>query len=182
MKSLFSLLNLSYLNNEEETSIANICAKFSDIFHLPGDKLKTMNLYEQSIHIKPNTSPVYCKPYRLPYSQKTEIDRQIKEMITNDIFEESHSEWASPLLLVPKKADSNGNKKWRVVIDYRKVNERIENDKYPLPNINEILDSLSGAMYFSTFDLNQGYYQIKLDAESRKCTAFIAVVFVFNVC
>lgn len=55
------------------------------------------------------------------------------------------------------------------MIDYRKVNERIENDKYPLPNINEILDSLSRAMYFSTLDLNQGYYQIKLDAESRKC-------------
>lgn len=86
VKTLFSLLNLSYLNNEEESSIANICAKFSDIFLLPGDKLNIMNLYEQNIHIKPNTSPVFCKPYRLPYSQKTEIDRQIKEMLTNDIL------------------------------------------------------------------------------------------------
>lgn len=46
VKTLFSLLNLSYLNEEEETSIANICAKFADVFHLPGDKLNTMNLYE----------------------------------------------------------------------------------------------------------------------------------------
>lgn len=73
VKTLFLLLNLSYLNKEEETSIANICAKFTDVFHLPGDKLNTMNLYEQEMHINPNTAPVYCKLYRLPYYQKAEI-------------------------------------------------------------------------------------------------------------
>lgn len=174
VKLLFSHLKLQNLNTEEKNTIASICAKFADIFHLPGDTLNTTKLYEQKIHLKPNTLPVYNKPYRLPQSQKTEINKQIKEMLKNDIIEESQSEWASPLLLVPKKTDSSGEKKWRLVIDYRKVNEVIENDKFPLPNITEILDSLTGAMYFSTLDLNQSYYQIKLDPESRKYTAFIA--------
>lgn len=94
-------------------------------------------------------------------------------MLENDIIEEGQSEWASPLLLVPKKSDNPNEKKWRVVIDYRKLNEQIQHDKFPLPNINEILDSLSGAIYFSHLDLSQSYYQLKLDPESRKYTAFI---------
>ncbi|CAG4993640.1 unnamed protein product [Colias eurytheme] len=162
------------MNAEEQKSIASICAKFADIFHLSGDRLNTCNLYEQKIHLKENTNPVYSKPYRLPHSQKAEISKQIQEMIDNDIIEESTSEWSSPLLIVPKKKGANGEKKWRVVLDYRKLNDCIKDDKFPLPNITEILDSLSGAMYFSHLDLNQGYYQMKLDAESRKYTAFVA--------
>lgn len=174
VKQLFDLLKLNYLNSEEKHSIGHICAKYADIFHLPGDELTCTNLYEQKIHLKPNISPVYSKPYRLPQSQKTEIGKQIKEMLENDIIEESQSEWSSPILLVPKKADANGEKKWRLVIDYRKVNECIQNDKFPLPNVNEIFDSLAGSVYFSTLDLNQSYYQIKLEPGSRKYTAFIA--------
>lgn len=66
-----------------------------------------MNLYEQNINRK-QLLRTYCKPNRLPNSQKAEIDRQI--------IEESHSKGASPILLVLNKADSNENKKWRVVI------------------------------------------------------------------
>jgi hypothetical protein len=174
VKLLFSLLKFDNLNSDESNSIANIFAKYADIFQLPGDSLNSTNLYEQKIRLKPNTTPVYSKPYRLPQTQKTEINKQIQQMMENYMIEKYQSEWASPLLLVPKKSDSSGEKKWRLVIDYRKVNEVIDNDKFPLPNITEILDSLTGAMYFSTLDLNQGYYQIKLYPESRKYTAFIA--------
>lgn len=75
--------------------------------------------------------------------------------------------------MVPKKKDPNGEKKWRVVIDYRELNDRIVADKFPLPNNNEILDSLSGAIYFSHLDLSSGYYQVELEEDSRPCTAFV---------
>lgn len=75
-------------------------------------------------------------------------------MLKEGIIEPCQSEWSSPLLLVPKKPDENGNKKWRLVIDYRKLNENIQDDKFPLPNITEILESLSGCMYFSHLDLH----------------------------
>lgn len=172
VKKLFSILSLKDLNKEEQISIENICAKYSDIFLLPGDKLGVTNLYRQSIHLKDNAIPTYTKPYRLPKSQKHEIDKQIKQMLDNDIIEESRSEWSSPVLLVPKKSDSHGNKKWRIVIDYRKLNDRLKDDKFPLPNITEILDSLSGAIYFTHLDLSQSYYQLELCPDSRKYTAF----------
>lgn len=171
VKKLFSILKLNYLNSEEQKSIENICAKYSDVFFMPGDKLGVTNLYQQKIHLKENVTPSYVKPYRLPKSQKQEIDRQIQQMLNDDVIEESQSEWCSPLLLVPKKSESS-DKKWRVVIDYRKLNERIKDDKFPLPNIAEILDSLSGAVYFTHLDLTQSYYQLLLEPESRKYTAF----------
>lgn len=172
VKTLFSLLNLNELNSEEQKSIKNICAKYPDIFHLPGDKLCTTPIYEQNIDLKPHTSPIYTKPYRLPYSQKSEIDKQIESMLDDGIIEESRSPWSSPLLLVPKKFDSSGKQKWRVVIDYRKLNDKVQDDKFPLPNISEILDSLAGAIYFTHLDLFQGFYQIGLSKHSRPCTAF----------
>ena len=139
---------------------------------MPNDKLTTTNIYEQTITLKSNTSPIYTKPYRLPQSLKAELNKQIQNMIKDDIIEETQSEWSSPILLVPKKNTESSEKKWRLVVDYRKLNEKIQDDKFPLPNITEILDSLSGAILFSHLDLHSGYYQVPLEPSSRKFTAF----------
>lgn len=169
--TLLSLIKLDHLHPTERKTIEAICSKYSDIFHLPGDKLTTTKTYEHNIYVKPNTTPIYTKPYRLPISQKPEINRQIKQMLQDDIIEEAHSEWSSPILLVPKRSDDI-NKKWRLVVDYRKLNNVIQDDKFPLPNITDILESLSGAVYFTHLDLSQSYYQVPLNPQARKLTAF----------
>lgn len=172
VKKLLSSLKLDEMDDIERKSIQDICSKFPDIFFIEGDKLGTTSLYEQTIELKPHSTPVYVKPYRLPHAQKEEIDRQIQGMLKEGIIEEARSAWSSPLLLVPKKLDNTGVKKWRVVIDYRKLNEQVQDDKFPLPNITDILDSLSGSMYFSHLDLYQGFYQCNLHKQSRPYTAF----------
>lgn len=154
---------------EEKSTIQNICAKYCDIFYLPGDELTVSSICEADIKLKPDVTPVNTKQYRLPHSQKNELENQIKKMLLDKIIEPPCSDWSSPVLLVPKKSDNN-HKKWRLVIDFRKLNERVVDD--PLPNITDILDSLSGAVFFSHLDLNSGYYQLNLENESRKCTAF----------
>lgn len=172
VKSLFSSIKLKHLNDEEQNTIEKICAKYSDIFYLPGDKLKTTDVYTHTIGLKSNTNPVFSKQYRLPISQKGEIQSQINKMLAEGIIEPSKSDWSSPILLVPKKSSSTTDKKWRLVVDYRKLNNCIEDDKFPLPDINEIFESLTGSIYFTHLDLYQGYYNIKLDENSRKYTAF----------
>lgn len=172
VKQLFDMLKLTYLNNEEKNSIESLCAKFADIFHMPGDKLSVSNLYKQSIQVKPNTQPVYIKPYRLPHSQREEVNKQISQMYDNDIIESAQSEWSAPVLLVPKKSDTTGEKRNRLVLDYRFLNRSLVDIKWPIANVVDILDSLSGALYFSHLDLSQGYYQVELDEQSRKLTAF----------
>ena len=172
VKTLLSNLNLKHLNLEEKIAVQNVCAKYADIFYLPGDTLKTTPIYNHKIHLKEHASPIYMKPYRLPHSQKPEIEKQIKNMLSQNIIEPCSSEWSSPVLLVPKKIDTTGQKKFRLVIDYRKLNNAIKDDKFPLPNITDILDSLSGCIYFTHLDLYQGFYNVKLDKHSRKYTAF----------
>jgi RNase H-like domain found in reverse transcriptase/Reverse transcriptase (RNA-dependent DNA polymerase) len=140
---------------------------------MDGDPYTQTNLYDQSIRLKPETTPIYRKPYRIPQSQKQEIDKQVNELLRQKIIEPAASEWSSPILLVPKKTDSKGSKKWRLVIDYRRLNESIADEKFPLANITDILDSLAGAVYFSTFDLSQGFYQLAIKQEHRGCTAFV---------
>ena len=78
------------------------------------------------------------------------------------------SEWVSPLVVVWKKSG-----KIRLCVDLRKVNEALVVDKFPLPNIDEILGELHGAKYFARLDLASAYHQLPLSAESRDLTAFI---------
>lgn len=119
-----------------------------------------------------DSESVYVKNYRLPESQKEEIKKQVGELLRNDLIEMSQSDYNSPLIIVPKKKGADGIRKWRMCVDYRLVNKKLLLDRFPLPRIDEILDSLGNATYFSIIDLQSGYHQIPLDKESRKYTAF----------
>ncbi|XP_036150748.1 uncharacterized protein LOC118648534 [Monomorium pharaonis] len=112
------------------------------------------------------------KQYRYPPIHKDEIDRQVGELLKNDVIKPSTSPYNSPLWIVPKKADSKGNKRWRLVIDFRSLNEKTLGDAYPLPNITEILDQLGSAKYFSVFDLASGFHQIPMHESDAPKTAF----------
>ena len=84
------------------------------------------------------------------------------------VIRPSQSEWASPVLLVPKP---DGSK--RFCVDYRRLNLMTIKDSYPLPRMDECLDSLGDAVFFSTFDANCGYWQLDVDEKDRKKTAFV---------
>ena len=77
-----------------------------------------------------------------------EITRQVDELLKNKIIKPSQSSYNTPVWIVPKKPDSKGKIKWRMVLDFRKLNEKTIGDSYPLPNINNILDSPGSAKYF----------------------------------
>lgn len=72
-----------------------------------------------------------------------------------------------------KKIDSDGKRQYRVCIDYHGLNAVIEQDRFALPNIQDLLDQLGHARYFTCMDLSQGYFQVELDKASRPLTAFI---------
>lgn len=152
-------------------SIIDLCLKYHDIFTLEGDILSTNNFYTQKLNVT-NSNAVYVKSYRMPHSQKAEVRHQVDNLLKNDLIEPSKSSYNSPILLVPKKSTSS-EKKWRMCIDFRLLNKKLVPDKYPLPRMDDVLDNLGRAKWFSTLDLFSGFHQIPLDKSSRKFTSFI---------
>jgi len=84
----------------------------------------------------------------------------------------SDSPWNAPLLVVPKKIDDSGGQKYRVVVDFRKLNNLTVGDAFPMPDVNTILDQLGNAKYFTCLDMASGYHQIPMRPEDRQKTGF----------
>jgi hypothetical protein len=124
-------------------------------------------LYDHFITLLPNAIPFNCKPYRYSHEQKDEIERQVTKMLESSIVVPNLSPSASLVLLVKKKDNS-----WRFCVDYRKINSISVTNKFPLPIIDEFLDEVTGAKYFSTIDLASGFHQIRMIHEDEAKTTF----------
>ena len=106
---------------------------------------------------------------RTPVYLNNEINKQIDEMIAKDVIQPSASPWASEIVMVSKK---DGTK--RFCVGYRKLNDVTVKDSYPIPRIDDALEQLSGAQWFSCLDLNAGYWQVEVDEADREKTAFVS--------
>ncbi len=107
------------------------------------------------------------RPYHLPEHRKNVVREELKAILDLGVIEESHCDWASPIVLVPKTDGSV-----RLCVDYRKVNAVSKFDAYPMPRVDELLDRLGAALFYSTLDLTKGYWQIPLSPLSKEKTAF----------
>jgi hypothetical protein len=112
--------------------------------------------------------PICQRPIRRSKHAKNEVNVKIQKLLDTGLLIHSNSPWASPMLIVKKKDGSN-----RVVIDYRKLNDISKKDSYPLPRIDNALDKLGGAKYFSAMDLISGYWQIDLPKKDQEKCAII---------
>ena len=169
--SILQLLRTEHLNSEEKDSLTSLISEHAERFYLPSDHLGCTNA---ATHCIPTTNevPIHKKQYRFPPIHKDEINKQVDSLLKDDLIEYSTSPYNSPIWIVPKKPDSMGNKRWRMVIDYRALNEKTIGDAYPLPNIADILDQLGNAKYFSVLDLASGFHQIPMEPSDAPKTAF----------
>ena len=112
--------------------------------------------------------PINLPNRRTPHALRVVVKTQIEEMERHNIIRESTSPYAAPVVMVPKKGGE-----MRFCIDYRQLNKATIKDKYPLPRIDDTIDALHGAKYFSTLDLFSGYWQIEIEEEDKHKTAFV---------
>lgn len=171
LKFDLSLIRTDHMNPEEKATISKLIREYHDLFHLENNKLTFTNQIKHKIRTT-DEIPVYTKSYRFPEIHKKEVETQINKMLAQNIIRPSNSAWSSPLWVIPKKLDSSGKQKWRIVIDYRRLNAKTIGDRYPLPNIIDLLDKLGRCLYFTTLDLASGFHQIEMDPEDIPKTAF----------
>jgi len=113
----------------------------------------------------------------LSYFEKNELQKIIDQLLEKKVIRPSKSEYSSPIVLVKKKTGE-----LRLCIDYRELNKRTYKDRYPIPLIDDPLDSLRGNRYFSSIDLKDGFHHIEVAELSRKYTSFVCPLGQFEYC
>ena len=175
---LFSLTESTFDENQKK-ELLSLLWEYSDIFLKKGDKLKCTDVLEFKIKLKEGTQPFKAKPYRSNPKLCKEITKEIQKLLEDGIIRHSTSNFTSPILLVLKPDGS-----YRPVIDYRLLNSKCIKDNMPMISSQDCLESIGSAQakYFSTVDLQSGYYQVPIEESSKPLTAFISHdgIFEFN--
>ena len=105
---------------------------------------------------------------RLPFALRQVVAQQLRDMQEQGVVQPSKSPWASPVVLVKKRDGTH-----RFCVDYRGLNAVTKPDSFPLPRIEDLLDVLGQAKYFSSIDLASGFWQIRMHPKSQEKTAFV---------
>ena len=158
-------LNASPLDGIENIPVVR---DFQDVFpeELPG--MPPVRDVEFVIDLKPGTTPIAKRPYKMPPHELLELKEEIDKSLRAGFIRPSSSAWGAPSLFVKKKDGTN-----RLVQDYRPINQATIQNKYPLPRINDLYDQLAGSSVFSKLDLRLGYHQIRVREEDIPKTAFV---------
>ena len=133
-QTLQAQLRLAHIKEGEE-EIRQICTELIDVFKLPGDKLTATSAIKHHIPT-PSISinrAVTLRNYRIPEQHQSEVNNQVQQILEDGIIQQSQSPWNFPILVIPKKLDASGKRKWRICVDFRKLNDVTVG--FPIPNI-----------------------------------------------
>ena len=155
------------LTVEQRAAAEDFIKKRSHVFSKSEFDIGRTDVIKHQIDTGHN-APHFEQLRRHPTTQLPVIDRHVDEMLQHDVIEPAASPWCSNVVMV-KKRDGT----MRFCVDYRKVNQLIKKDKFPLPKIDTCLDMLNGCCFYSSCDLRQGYWQTMLQEEDRDKTAFV---------
>jgi hypothetical protein len=154
------------LSTAAAEGFGNLLLRHQNVFAKDDNDLGRTDLVLHDIQTG-DARPIRQPPRRLPLAQEGDCEKEVQAMLAKGVIEPGYSPWSSPVVLVRKKDGT-----LRFCVDYRRLNAVTEFDCYPLPRIDETLDHLSGAQWFTTLDLISGYWQVGMTSEARSKSAF----------
>ena len=155
------------LTQDEAISVKTLLLKHASVFSKSRSDLGFCDIIPHRI----NTGlapPIRIPPRRVPMTMKSAVDEEVQRLIDTNLVVKSKSPWAFPLVPIKKKDGSI-----RICVDYRKLNEVTLHDSYPLPKVQECLDALQCAKWFSTIDATSGFFQVQNHPDDMDKTAFV---------
>jgi hypothetical protein len=166
------------LTAEQETKLKELLDQNEDLFVTQNENIGIVPFIKHQIDTG-DAGPIRSKPYRVSFKEQQVIRKLVDEMLEAGVIRPSRSHWASPVVLVKKKGTSD----LRFCVDYRKLNKVTKVDPYPIPNMEAVLETLSGNHWFSKLDIKAMYWQVLMDEASKPKTAFVVHCghFEFNV-
>jgi hypothetical protein len=147
--------------------LQSILSQHQAIFNNPHGIPPFCNVHDHYIPIVQGILPYNVLPYRHPFAQKNEIEKIVQELLEASVIRPSNNHYTSIVVMVLKKEIT-----WHMCPSFRSLNKLIIKDKFPIPVIDDLLDELSGAQYFTKNDLRSGYHQICMKEEDIPKTAF----------
>ena len=149
----------------QQQQLNELFREFSDVFSRGEDDLGNTPLVEHAIETHgPQLRQPYCR--QNPTVRREEM-AQVQQMLSSNVIRPSNSPWTSPVVMVRKKDGS-----LRFCVDFHQLNAATVKEAHPLPRINDLLDALHGAKWFSTLDLKSGYWQVPNTEQDKAKTSF----------
>ena len=157
--------HLNHLSSNQQSNVIDLLNSFPEVC---ADHPGSCTLVEHDMELVGNARPIKQGPYRLPPSKRERMKAAVEYLLELGLAERSKSPWSSPCILVPKQDGTD-----RLCTDYRQVNRITVPDAYPLPRLDDIIDTLGNATYITKIDLLRGYYQIPLTERAKLISAFV---------
>ena len=157
---------LESLNQSQCAVAKEMLLTHGSVFSSSSSDIGCAGVTEYQIELHADT-PLRQKPRQFPKPVREELEKQCDELRSMNVIKYSKSPWSAPIVPVRKPDGSI-----RMCIDYRQLNKVTKTDRFPIPNISDLVFGLHGMQYFSSLDLMKGYYQVKLHPDSTECTAF----------
>jgi transposase InsO family protein len=161
-------------SDEELQQVKELLRKHVAVFKMEGEPLKCADTLQHRIQLTDDV-PVEQAYRRIPPHLYKEVEAHLRDLMNQGVIRESQSSYASPIVVLRKKSGE-----LRVCIDYRKINQKIRRDLFPLPRIDESLEALSGSKIFSTLDLCSAYSQVAVHPDDVEKTAFTTPMGLFE--
>ena len=159
------------LTATQRQTLEELIVNYNDVFSMkPG----LTNVIIQDIQLL-DTTPIRARPYKMSLRQVELIDKEVESMIRDGLIEEGPSDFASPAILV-----ETAGRAPRLCIDYRKLNKVTKTQYYPLPRLDQRIETVAGAAYITCLDLVKGFLQVPLTKRAQEYAAFVTTKGVYR--